>query len=156
MNQKIEFVEKHIGSLEDFVRKNSKYYLESWQKQGIKFNFAAFIFETLWFAYRKMYATAIILLFINCIVNLYTVLIMLKGEFTIVGSIITIIIRIVVGFKANDLYLSKAKKVLEESQFEPEEKKCGTSLKGVAIIVFVAILFQVILDFYLDSPVFYK
>lgn len=74
MESRIEYVEKHLGSLEDFVRKNSKYHLESWRSEKIKFNFAAFLFETLWFAYRKMYKSAAVLLRMNLLINLVTFL----------------------------------------------------------------------------------
>jgi len=74
MESRIEYVEKYLGSLEGFVRKKFKYYLESWRSEKIKFNFAEFLFETLWFAYRKMYKSAVVLLLINLLINLITFL----------------------------------------------------------------------------------
>lgn len=156
MENRVDYVEKHIGSLEDFVRKNQKYYLESWKSEKIKFNFAAFLFETLWFAYRKMYGAAIALLILNLIVNLLTFLILIKTKFFMGGTIFVLFIRVYIGFKANEFYFNRAKYILEKSNFEPEEKECGTSFLSVSILIFIAILFQVLLDFYLGITLYYQ
>ena len=155
MESRIEYVEKHLGSLEDFVRKNSKYYLESWRSEKIKFNFAAFLFETLWFAYRKMYKSVVVLLLMNLLINLVTFLFLIKTKFFMGGTILVLFIRIYIGFKANDFYFMKAEKVLEKRGFEPEDRDCGTSMLGVVIIIFIAIVFQVLLDFYLGVTLYY-
>lgn len=149
MGSRLEYVEKHSGSLEDFIRKNSEYYLESWKSEKIKFNFAAFLFETLWFAYRKMYKSAVALLILHIAINVITILFLLKTKFFMAGTIITLVIRVYIGFKANDFYFIKAEKVLERRNFEPENNDCGTSILGVVIIISIAIVFQVLLDFYL-------
>lgn len=156
MESRLEYVEKHLGSLEDFIRKNSKYYLESWKSEKIRFNFAAFLFETLWFAYRKMYKSAIILLLMNLIINLVTFLVLIKTKFFMGGTLLVLFIRIYIGFKANDFYFNKAQKILEKRGFEPEDGDCGTSMLGVAIIVFIAVVFQVLLDFYLGVTLYYQ
>lgn len=156
MESRLEYVEKHLGSLEDFIRKNSKYYLESWKSEKIRFNFAAFLFETLWFAYRKMYKSAVILLLMNLIINLVTFLVLIKTKFFMGGTLLVLFIRIYIGFKANDFYFNKAQKILEKRGFEPEDGDCGTSMLGVAIIVFIAIVFQVLLDFYLGVTLYYQ
>ena len=155
MERRVDYVEKHLGSLEDFVKKNSEYYIESWRSEKMKFNFAAFLFETLWFAYRKMYKGAILLLLLNLFVNLITILILMKTKFFMGGTILILFIRIYIGFKANDFYFNKSKYILEKKNYEPEEKECGTSLYGVVVIVFVAIVFQVVLDFYLGVILYY-
>ncbi|WP_297433334.1 DUF2628 domain-containing protein [uncultured Cetobacterium sp.] len=156
MESRLEYVEKHLGSLEDFIRKNSKYYLESWKSEKIRFNFAAFLFETLWFAYRKMYKSAVILLLMNLIINLVTFLVLIKTKFFMGGTLLVLFIRIYIGFKANDFYFNKAQKILEKRGFEPEDGDCGTSMLGVAIIVFIAVVFQVLLDFYLGVTLYYQ
>lgn len=156
MESRLEYVEKHLGSLEDFIRKNSKYYLESWKSEKIRFNFAAFLFETLWFAYRKMYKSAVILLLMNLIINLVTFLVLIKTKFFMGGTLLVLFIRIYIGFKANDFYFNKAQKILEKRGFEPEDGDCGTSILGVAIIVFIAVVFQVLLDFYLGVTLYYQ
>lgn len=156
MESRLEYVEKHLGSLEDFIRKNSKYYLESWKSEKIRFNFAAFLFETLWFAYRKMYKSAVILLLMNLIINLVTFLVLIKTKFFMGGTLLVLFIRIYIGFKANDFYFNKAQKILEKRGFEPEDGDCGTSMLGVIIIVFIAVVFQVLLDFYLGVTLYYQ
>lgn len=155
MESRVEYVGKHLGSLEDFVRKNSKYYLESWESEKIRFNFAAFLFETLWFAYRKMYKSAVVLLLLNLTINLLTFLVLIKTKFFMGGTILVLFIRVYIGFKANDFYFDKAEKVLEKRNFEPEDNDCGTSMLGVVVIVFVAVVFQVLLDFYLGVTLYY-
>lgn len=156
MESKVDYVEKHLGSLEDFVKKNSGYYIESWKSDKVKFNFAAFLFETLWFAYRKMYKGAIVLLILNLLINLFTFLILIKTKFFMGGTILVLFIRIYIGFKANDFYFDKAKNILEKSNYQPEDKECGTSLLGVSILIFIAVLFQVLLDFYLGMTLYYQ
>ncbi|MGL4641623.1 MAG: DUF2628 domain-containing protein [Cetobacterium sp.] len=156
MESRIDYVDKHLGSLEDFVRGSSKYYLETWRSDKIKFNFAAFLFEALWFAYRKMYDWAFVLLTINISINLLTFLVLIKTKFYMGGMLLTLVIRIFLGFKANDIYYNRAKKILEKCEFEPEDKDCGTSLLGVSLIVFLGIIFQVLLDFYLGITLYYQ
>ena len=56
------------------------------------------------------------------------------------GTILVLFIRIYIGFKANDFYFMKAEKVLEKRGFEPEDRDCGTSMLGVVIIIFIAII----------------
>ncbi|MGL5544534.1 MAG: DUF2628 domain-containing protein [Cetobacterium sp.] len=155
MENRIDYVDKHLGSLEDFVRPNSKYYLEVWRDNKIKFNFAAFLFETLWFAYRKMYDWAIIFLIINLIINLLIFLVLIKTKFYMGGIFLVFLIRIFLGFKANDIYYNRAKKKLEKYEFEPEDKECGTSLFCATVIFFIMIIFQVILDFYSEINLYY-
>lgn len=155
MGDRVDYVDKHLGSLEDFVRGSSKYYLEAWRSERIKFNFAAFLFEALWFAYRKMYTWAIVLVIVNISINLLTILVLIKTKFYMIGMILALIIRVFIGFKANDIYYNKAKKVLQRCEFEPEDKDCGTSLLGVVLLAFLAIVFQVLLDFYLGITLYY-
>ncbi|MDX8335559.1 DUF2628 domain-containing protein [Candidatus Cetobacterium colombiensis] len=156
MDEKLKYVQKHSGSLEDFVKKNSSYYLESWKSEKIKFNFAAFLFESLWFAYRKMYLGAGVLLILNLIINLITFLLLINTKFFMGGTILVLFIRIYIGFKANDLYFNKAKNTLNKKGFQMEDKECGTSYLGVAVIVFLAVVFQVLLDFYLGVTLYYQ
>ncbi|MBC2851796.1 DUF2628 domain-containing protein [Cetobacterium sp. 8H] len=149
MESRIEFVEKHFGSLEDFVRKNPNYYLENWQSGKIKFNFAAFLFEAYWFAYRKMYFIASLLIGINFFINILTIYILVNTKFLGIGATLLLCIRIYIGFKANEIYFNRAKKILEKTNYDPTDEECGTSLLGVVIAVFTFFLIQTLIDLYL-------
>lgn len=150
MESRIEFVEKHFGSLEDFVRKNPDYYLKNWKSEKIKFNFAAFLFESYWFAYRKMYYIASVLIGINFFINILTIFILVKTRFVGIGAVLVLCVRIYMGFKANEIYFNRAKKILEKTNYDPKDEECGTSWIGVVIAMFVFFLIQTLIDLYLN------
>ena len=138
---RLEYIESHRGSLSYVVGKKSDYYLNAWSMEKTKINFAAFFLEAFWFAYRKMYRYAMILATINILVTLISLQFILETDYYFLGSIVTIGIRIFVGYKGNDFYYEHVKRKLEISSYEPMEKDCGTSILaaiGLFILMMIA------------------
>lgn len=107
-----------------FVGKNADYYISKWEELGegnkISWNWSAFFFGLIWFAYRKMYPHTFAMLIFNII--LYAV----QVKFNTLGFVALITnlsISILIGMFGNYLYYDYAKSKLEEIKKQTVDEK---------------------------------
>ncbi len=147
-----------------FVKKRADYYVKKWKKfiEGkgkTSWNWASFFFLHIWFAYRKMYTEAIILVIILSLISSTVT----RVSFKLIQNpesvsllfllflliLLNLAVIISVGMFGNYIYYEKFLNVLKEIDNPeiPEEEKIkileergGTSIKG-AILMAVAGMF---------------
>ncbi len=155
----IEVAEKELRA---FVGTNAQSYVGDWmavlegRKSRPAFNGAAFLFAGLWLPYRKLYRAAAVFLAILLVVNLLEAV----GEMTtqsspglpavisLLGWGVAIVGWFICGFFANQWYLSRAIRVIndvrsrhldEDEHLEQIAQRGGTSI-GSALGIFVGFI----------------
>lgn len=137
---------------EAYFQDSSNYYLEqlNYYEKGKKFRFSysSVIFGLFWFLYRKMYLKFFVILIIFYTETQFEnhVLARLIGtEQTKLFSLaVNIILTVTLGIIGNNLYLKKAKRMVEQAQItfaDPEQQKEFLAKKGGTSIVLVMVAF---------------
>ncbi len=107
-----------------FVGKNADYYISKWEELGeekkFSWNWPAFFFGLLWFAYRKMYPHTFAMLIFNII--LYIVQVKFNTA-EIIIAITNLSISILIGMFGNYLYYDYAKSKVEEIKNQVQDEK---------------------------------
>jgi hypothetical protein len=133
-------------TIREFVGKNADYYLNKWKLMAasgskVSWNWAAFCFEVLWMAYRKMY--------------LYALTVMLLSFVPVIGSIFSLIFWIGIGIFGNYLYgkftyrkLSVLRSAFTDDELFKQEviKSGGTSILGVFLFIILALLLALLIS----------
>ena len=128
-----------------FAGDKDDYYLKKWKNMEesgkiIDWNWGAFLFQTLWMGYRKMYLYAAV--FIGLLIYIDVVLIASLHPLSQLG--VDIFFGILFGIFGNILYYKHAKKkisVIKSDQPDPEIQKIeiakagGTSWIGVGLVL---------------------
>ncbi len=144
-----------------FVGKNADYYIAKWEELGdnskISWNWAAFMFGLLWFAYRKMYPHAFGFIIFSLILQ-YIQVVMKTHPVVIVVS--NIIISVAIGMFGNYLYYQYAKtKIKQIKENIPDERlrtveivrNGGTSLATAIAIGLMYLIASSIIDYGLQE-----
>lgn len=137
---------------EAYFEDSSNYYLEqlNYYEKGKKFrfSFSAVLFGVFWFLYRKMYMEFFVIITIFYAESQFEnyILAELIGteQTKLFSLVINIILTITMGIIGNNLYLKKAKRMVEQAQVtfaDPEQQKEFLAKKGGTSIVFVMIAF---------------
>lgn len=165
-----EFCANQANEAEDFfelqkkrahyIKKNVDKYLEKFKKMHAKdskvsWNWCGFLFGEVWFAYRKMYAAAIITMLVPAALGVMlgigiaaievdpqTSMVLLYG----VGILLELIIMLIIGMFSNNWYRKRIDKlVFAGENAETEEakekalKKGGVSIVGMIIFIVLGI-----------------
>ncbi len=137
-----------------FVQKNADYYIAKWKIMAasgskISWNWSAFLFNSWWFGYRKMYLYA----FIYILLNILSIV-------PLFGFIFWIFLWIMVGMFGNYLYAKKTYETLSilKSAYSDEQifknmvaKEGGTTVFGVILVILVAIAVYITLLIFLSA-----
>ncbi|NML58846.1 DUF2628 domain-containing protein [Chryseobacterium cheonjiense] len=137
---------------EAYFQDSSNYYLEqlNYYEKGKKFrfSFSAVLFGVFWFLYRKMYLeffVIIIIFYAESQFENYVLAELIGTEKTkLLSFVISIILTITMGIIRNNLYLKKAKRMVEQAQMtsiDPEQQKEFLTKKGGTSVLFVMIAF---------------
>lgn len=114
-NQYNEFGDDYLGitpnDMMDFIGdKNTEYYMEKWTRYQannnfISWNWPAFLFGFIWFAYRKMYNWMGILIGISIVTD-----IIFEGIFDLSGvnTLLGLVINVACGLLANQIYIKES------------------------------------------------
>ncbi|MDM7273552.1 DUF2628 domain-containing protein [Sulfurihydrogenibium azorense] len=144
-----------------FVGKNADYYIAKWEELGeenkISWNWSAFFFGLLWFAYRKMYPHAFGFIVFSLI--LQYIQIVMKTHPLVIG-ITNILISIFIGMFGNYLYYQYAKSKIKQikENIKDERQKTveivragGTSLSTAIAIGLMYLIASSIIDYGLQE-----
>lgn len=115
-----------------FVEKRSDYYINRFKRYGDKrnFNWAAFFFGPIWFAYRLMWKESLLVLAIQsavlCLSSLPVFLVMLYTGINcaVLGMLVMVIETVIIGNYGNPVYWKSLKRKMAE--MESESKTDGT------------------------------
>lgn len=115
--------------IEVFVGENSAFYLQKWQNRNgffVSWNWAAFLFQGFWFAYRKMY------LYAALNVLIFVILLVLSNYLPELDIFIPLCLLLFAAL-SNSVY--KMKYIETEKQYSGEELagKGGTSVLSVSV-----------------------
>ncbi|MDF2558054.1 MAG: hypothetical protein K0R71_1882 [Bacillales bacterium] len=139
----------------NFIGKNQYYYAEQFTKikltnSKVTWNWPAFLFNVLWFAYRKMYGYA-------AAVFGAIVLLSLTG----IGSFLSFGVSLAAGIFGNSIYMKKYEEEMAISKtMSPEMKKMylykkgGTNIGAVIGIIVIQVIFFIILFTVLFAAIF--
>lgn len=137
---------------EAYFQDSSNYYLEqlNYYEKGKKFRFSysSVIFGLFWFLYRKMYLEFFVIVtffYAETQFENHVLTELIGTEQTKLFSFaVNIIFTITLGIIGNNLYLKKAKRMVEKAQMtsiDPEQQKEFLTKKGGTSILFVMITF---------------
>ncbi|WP_297888024.1 DUF2628 domain-containing protein [Sulfurihydrogenibium sp.] len=144
-----------------FVGKNADYYIAKWEELGdsgkVSWNWAAFMFGLLWFAYRKMYPHAFGFMMFSLLLQYIQVV--MKTHPVVIG-ISNILISVAIGMFGNYLYYQYAKKKIKEIKENVQDEKLrtveivrngGTSLSTAIAIGLMYLIASSIIDYGLQE-----
>ena len=171
-NEEVDTVK--FGDLAKMVKSNTPYYMSVFKRikdnNKSKFNFSAFLFNGMWFLFRKQYKVGIPLTVLHFVILFYTSLIQyiqdvskIISNFSEILEILSLLqfaVMLFCGFFANKIYfkscIEKVKKIKEDCKKDPSldyNKQLldygGTNSK----IIFLLFLFSVFVSQYL--PIFF-
>lgn len=170
--KKVEDVK--FGDLAKLVKSNTPYYMNVFKKindeNKSKFNFSAFLFNGIWFLFRKQYKVGIPLTILNFVILSYTSLIQYTQDVSktltsfsaiLEGlSLLQFIVMIICGFFANRLYfkfcVEKVKSIKEDCNKNNEldyNKQILIQGGTNSRIVFLLFLVSILISQYL--PIFF-
>ncbi len=111
-------------NLRIFVGKNANYYIAKWEELGegnkISWNWSAFFFGLIWFAYRKMYPHTFAMLIFSII--LYIVQVKFNTSEWVV-ALTNLSISIVIGMFGNYLYYDYSKSKLKDIKKQTQDER---------------------------------
>lgn len=149
MNNMEERLEGYpVGKIRSMVGKREDCYLEKFKKlqKGHSFNWAAFFFGPIWFAYRLMWLYGVIMLAVGLMIlfigeTCSFLFVFLRGEQPVLSIFLTMLAQMVVmGCMADRLYWKYIKKSLDQAKRAEDEKEIydiEESLKGVSVMSLV-------------------
>lgn len=111
-------------NLRIFVGKNANYYIAKWEELGegnkISWNWSAFFFGLIWFAYRKMYPHTFAMLIFSII--LYIVQVKFNTSEWVV-ALTNLSMSIVLGMFGNYLYYDYSKSKLKDIKKQTQDER---------------------------------
>ena len=131
-----------------FVGDNQTYYLQKWRVsfdpgRNSGWNWVAFFFTPIWFAYRKMYGYATLVFLLQNVMGFFT------------GGIIGLICAILGGYWGNALYYKHAEKAIslakmtapnEELRRMHIQQAGGTSMAGMILTIVIGVVWTLLLS----------
>lgn len=152
--------QERFAKLRLFVGDNADTYMQKWaimvlSGRRLTWNWAAFLFTWVWFAYRKMYFMAASLLV------LHTLLELLAPTYFTITWLATAILSAIF---ANYIYFRRVTKkvnIIELTTFDPDlqivklYRKGGTSWWGVIIFFIIAFLMALLVPYTEPTPEYY-
>ncbi|GAB6072901.1 hypothetical protein JCM14244_12780 [Venenivibrio stagnispumantis] len=142
-----------------FVGKNADYYISKWEVMEatgskISWNWAAFFFGMLWFAYRKMYSIAIMIM---AFLILLQIIQLKMNTPPLIVALTNIFISIGFGMFGNYIYLDFVKnKIKEIKEKYPDEnliiaeigRNGGTSIISAIMFGLIYLILTGFIDYY--------
>lgn len=155
--EKTELYEAYFQDSSNYYLKQLNYYEKG---KKFRFSFSAVLFGVFWFLYRKMYLeffVIIIIFYAESQFENYVLAELIGTEQTELFSFaVDIILMVILGIIGNNLYLKKAKRMVEQAQItsaDPEQQKEFLAKKGGTSIVLVMIAFALfVLAVIVQSP----
>ena len=136
-----------------FIGKNQDYFLSKW-KQENSWNWAAFFFGIIYLGYRKMYRY--IFITIGILLALDVVLLIMNPFYpTFLDFVVGMVVAVVLGLKANDLYKKEvedkvasieASTLSKDTKLQWIKNKGGTSIGGIFIALLLLGAYMIIYD----------
>ena len=129
-----------IGKYNAFIEGNSKEDLDKLRKfRKRKFNWCAFFFSFLYFAYRKLYIEASVIFVINVMLSsLDLILSIPRGTPTVIWIFVRIAYSILVGFLFYPLYKYEYRRI--ENLNENEIRQKGGTNSMAIVVYFMAVM----------------
>ncbi|MCP4201226.1 MAG: DUF2628 domain-containing protein [bacterium] len=156
--------------LETFIGLKKDYYIRQWAVPGsMSFNWAAFFFGICWLGYRKMYATAAIVIAVLLLETVVEDLVIVNvlgapQAAQLIGYAVAIALSLVCGWLGNRWYFRRAIRVIAEvRRSAPDEnahsrrlaRRGGTSAWGPVLVALMLLLGLFISAFVVPSPAMY-
>jgi hypothetical protein len=167
------------NDIQDYIglfvgKKYHTYYEKKWnnrhsRKLFLSFNISAFLFDYVWFLYRKMYVEGVVIYIIPAII--FNILLIFKIHYILlVFLFITLIFKLLIGFLGNYLFLRNVRvsilKLTKENNYNLFEylknRKCvnkiiigifiGASILGLVSFIFLWFIFK---DTFLGQFIWY-
>lgn len=136
--------EEKVYTVSDIVEKNVEKIERKFDslRQGklVTWNWSAFLFSFLWFAYRKMYIESILILLATQAIKVLPIALGIK-------SILNFILWIGLTLTANKIYMKKVDSILDEAnEMNKTEansfvnKNSGTSILGIILMIILSMV----------------
>ncbi len=137
---------------EAFFQESNRYYLEqlNYYENGRKFRFSysSLICGVFWFLYRKMYLEFFIILTLFYVESIFENLVLAQligiEETKFFSFVVNIVLLIAMGIIGNNLYIKKAKRMIEKAQMtftNLDQQKDFLAKKGGTSFLYVIIAF---------------